>query len=69
MLLITLIVILIAVGVLLWPVGSVNREGLRDLGLTLVAVIGLPLLIWRERTEHRATNIAAERHEKQTIPR
>ncbi len=29
--LITLIVILIAVGMLLWPVGSVNREGLRAL--------------------------------------
>jgi uncharacterized protein YjbI with pentapeptide repeats len=50
----------------IWWFWSENRDGLRDLGLTLVAVIGLPLLIWRERTGHRSANIAAERHEKQT---
>src|SRR4051794_8791217 len=50
----------------IWWFWSENRDALRDLGLTLTAVIGLPLLIWRERTGHRTANIAAERHEKQT---
>jgi uncharacterized membrane protein YqjE len=50
----------------IWLFWSENRDGLRDLGLTLVAVIGLPLLIWREITGHRTANVAAERHEKQT---
>jgi hypothetical protein len=35
--LITLIVVLIAVGVLLWLVGSANRDGLRDSGLALAS--------------------------------
>jgi hypothetical protein len=35
----------------IWWFWSENRDGLRDLGLTLVAVIGLPLLIWREKRD------------------
>jgi hypothetical protein len=50
----------------IWLFWSENRDNVRDLGVTLAAVIGLPLLIWRERTGHRTANIAAERHEKQT---
>jgi hypothetical protein len=50
----------------IWLFWSENRDNVRDLGLFLGAVIGLPLLIWRERTGHRTANIAAERHEKQT---
>lgn len=50
----------------IWLFWSENRDNVRDLGLFLAAVIGLPLLIWREITGHRTANIAAERHEKQT---
>src|SRR4051812_11682912 len=50
----------------IWHFWSDNRDSARDLGLTLAAVIGLPLLIWREITGHRTANIAAERHRKQT---
>jgi hypothetical protein len=49
-----------------WAFWVKDSASMRDLLVSLGAVIGLPLLIWREITGHRTANIAAERHEKQT---
>jgi hypothetical protein len=49
-----------------WAFWIKDSASVRDLLVSLGAVIGLPLLIWRERTGHRTANTAAERHKKQT---
>jgi hypothetical protein len=49
-----------------WAFWSKDSTSVRDLLVSLAAVIGLPLLIWREITGHRTVDIAAKRHEKQT---
>src|SRR4051795_10630245 len=49
-----------------WDFWFKDSASVRDLLVSLGAVIGLPLLIWRERTGHRTANTAAERHKKQT---
>src|SRR3954470_12198696 len=49
-----------------WAFWFKDSASVRDLLVSLGAVIGLPLLIWREITGHRTANIAAERHQKQT---
>jgi hypothetical protein len=49
-----------------WAFWIKDSASVRDLLVSLGAVIGLPLLFWREITGHRTANIAAERHEKQT---
>ncbi|QQP88164.1 pentapeptide repeat-containing protein [Skermanella sp. TT6] len=48
-----------------WAFWFKDSASVRDLLVSLGAVIGLPLLIWREITGHRTANIAAERHLKQ----
>jgi uncharacterized protein YjbI with pentapeptide repeats len=49
-----------------WAFWFKDSTSVRDLLVSLAAVIGLPLLIWREITGHRTVDIAAKRHEKQT---
>jgi uncharacterized protein YjbI with pentapeptide repeats len=56
-----------------WSFWSENRESVRDLMLIIVATVGVPFVIWREYSTHRAAKAAerqaetaAKRHRKQT---
>jgi hypothetical protein len=49
-----------------WAFWSKDSTSVRDLLVSLAAIIGLPLLIWREITGHRTVDIAAKRHAEQT---